>query len=240
MGYCVQRYIQNLSLFVLLWLPFPFLIDFIQFKNFIMFSLVLYSSIYVTRNGILPKSYGMFILYLATLFHSGAWIFFAVIPLSFFKVSKIVKLVPFMIAFSWIFGFLLYFSSLSTKFINFLSQYTASITNREVLLERVGGIYVPRFWQIFLFWIAITMFVLMVTKIVSLGIELQENLKILKPLLLFSIVGLLVIPLVTIQWDYTRIMRNSFVFAEIIYVGKLSTLNCIKDLKENKDFPSVQ
>lgn len=62
MGYCVQRYIQNLSLFVLLWLPFPFLIDFIQFKNFIMFSLVLYSSIYVTRNGILPKSYGMFIL----------------------------------------------------------------------------------------------------------------------------------------------------------------------------------
>ncbi|MEI3623618.1 EpsG family protein [Lactococcus lactis subsp. lactis] len=110
MGYCVQRYIQNLSLFVLLWLPFPFLIDFIQFKNFIMFSLVLYSSIYVTRNGILPKSYGMFILYLATLFHSGAWIFFAVIPLSFFKVSKIVKLVPFIIVFSWIFGFLLYFT----------------------------------------------------------------------------------------------------------------------------------
>lgn len=27
--------------------------------------------------------------------------FFAVIPLSFFKVSKIVKLVPFMIVFSW-------------------------------------------------------------------------------------------------------------------------------------------
>lgn len=177
MGYCVQRYIQNLSLFVLLWLPFPFLIDFIQFKNFIMFSLVLYSSIYVTRNGILPKSYGMFILYLATLFHSGAWIFFAVIPLSFFKVSKIVKLVPFMIVFSWIFGFLLYFTSLSTKFINFISQYTASITNREVLVDRVGGIYVQRFWQIFLFWIAITMFVLMVTKIVSLGIELQKNLK---------------------------------------------------------------
>ncbi|MFK5275568.1 hypothetical protein ACI3RH_00860 [Lactococcus lactis] len=103
--------------------------------------------------------------------------FFAVIPLSFFKVSKIVKLVPFMIVFSWIFGFLLYFTSLSTKFINFISQYTASITNREVLVDRVGGIYVQRFWQIFLFWIAITMFVLMVTKIVSLGIELQKNLK---------------------------------------------------------------
>ncbi|WP_273711773.1 EpsG family protein [Leuconostoc mesenteroides] len=236
MGYCVQRYIQNLSLFVLLWLPFPFLIDVIQFRNFIMFSLVLYSSIYVTRNGILPKSYGMFILYLATLFHSGAWIFFAVIPLSFFKVSKIVKLVPFMIVFSWIFGFLLYFTSLSTKFINFLSQYTASITNREVLVDRVGGIYVPRFWQIFLFWIAITMFVLMVTKIVSLGIELQENLKILKPLLLFSIVGLLVIPLVTIQWDYTRIMRNSFVFAEIIYVWKIEHSEFHKKLEREQGF----
>lgn len=89
MGYCVQRYIQNLSLFVLLWLPFPFLIDFIQFKNFIMFSLVLYSSIYVTRNGILPKSYGMFILYLATLFHSGAWIFLLSFPYLFLRYQKL-------------------------------------------------------------------------------------------------------------------------------------------------------
>ncbi len=40
-----------------------------------------------------------------------------------------------MIVFSWIFGFLLYFTSLSTKFINFISQYTASITNREVLVD---------------------------------------------------------------------------------------------------------
>lgn len=89
MGYCVQRYIQNLSLFVSLWLPFPFLIDFIQFKNFIMFSLVLYSSIYVTRNGILPKSYGMFILYLATLFHSGAWIFLLSFPYLFLRYQKL-------------------------------------------------------------------------------------------------------------------------------------------------------
>ncbi len=77
--------------------------------------------------------------------------FFAVIPLSFFKVSKIVKLVPFMIVFSWIFGFLLYLTSLSTKFINFISQYTASITNREVLVDRVGGIYVQRFGRYFYF-----------------------------------------------------------------------------------------
>lgn len=220
-GFSVQKYIQNISLFVLLWLPFPFLIDVIQFRNFLMMSLVLYSSIYILKSNILSKSYGVFVLYAATLFHSGAWIFFLVIPLSFFKISKIIKLVPVMIMFSWVLGFLLYFTPLASKLITLLSKYIMSVTNREALADRVGGIYVPRFWQIFLFWVAITIFVLIVTKIVSRGIDMQENLNILKPLLLFSVVSLLVIPLVTMQWDYTRIMRNSFIFAEIAYIWKI-------------------
>lgn len=48
--------------------------------------------------------------------------------------------------------------------------------------------------------------------------------------------GLLVIPLVTIQWDYTRIMRNSFVFAEIIYVWKIEHSEFHKKLEREQGF----
>ncbi|ABJ62520.1 EpsG family protein [Leuconostoc mesenteroides] len=224
-GYSVQHYIQNISLFVVLWLPFPFLIDVIQFRNFLMFSLVLYSSIYLTRHNLFLKSYGIFLLYMATLFHSGAWIFFIVIPVSFIKVSKVVKFVPMLLCVSWVAGLLLYFTSLSTKVIDFLSKYSVSLTNREVLVNRVGGIYVPRFWQIFMFWIAITLFVIVINNIVSLESRQTKNSEKIFPLLLFSLVGLLVIPLITLQWDYTRIMRNAFVFSEILYIWNLEQKN---------------
>ncbi len=74
------------------------------------------------------------------------------------------------------------------------------------MVDRVGGIYVQRFGRYFILDCDYNVCINGYKNSFSWN-RVTENLK-FETTFAVSIVGLLVIPLVTIQWDYTRIMRN--------------------------------
>lgn len=214
----VYRFTHDLSKFWAIYILFPFFMDIIQIRNFLMMSFVILASSFLVNINF--KNVLLFLIFttIGSSFQSAGYFFY--IPLIFllFRNNRVVKKL-----FVGVIGLFCFLSLISRSIVYAIIAKATSIIGAESVIttklsnytnDSVNFGFLP-------YWILIILSYFIVRysmkNILNDGLE-KANLEKLKVIEAFSLTSLVSLPLIMVSLDFYRISRNVFPLVIIAFV----------------------
>lgn len=202
----VRTFIKNnSSLFFVLYIIYPFFLDIVQIRNFIVMSILIYASHFLLNNDLKGKAKFLLCIIIASSFQLIAILYLPLLFATQIKNRKVQK-----ILFAIFLSFLI-LVSFNNSFIDYISNFIIKYSNIEkmefIFSKRVNfGFLIPFLLQIF-----ISIFLTISKKIIDNGTNFEDNsleIQYFNLIYAVNIISYLYIPFYMISSNFIRILRN--------------------------------
>ncbi|MDI6667228.1 EpsG family protein [Leuconostoc falkenbergense] len=212
----VIRLTKQVSLFMMLYLFFPFLNDVSNVRNTFMIFIVFLASTFMVKKRYIPIAVGLILL--STTMQTTGYLYLLSVPLIMLPLKKLIKFSQILLVLAGVVFFMILVaghSSLITNALVFaLSHSTRGNIDQMVgafsggtLKVRAVGIFLAYLFEMLVFY----------RYILKHGYSDQIESKI-KIMFVFSVIGMLGVPAVAWNLAFERILRNTFIF----FIGAVS------------------
>lgn len=210
--------------FMALYFIYPFFLDLIQIRNFIMMTLVVYASHFLLKKTYYNVLLALLFILIGASFQSLGLLFILVVPLFLFDNHQLCKL--FIIVFVFICSVMIMVPQISSGILNMLTSLKIPGLEHlaEYFVQKVRYGYMP-FWIFSIFNICWTYFSL--RYLTEKQLATSEQRKIILLAFNFIAVGIVTMPFYTFEFSFARALRD---IAPFTFITFLNT----KDMLERK------
>lgn len=212
----VIRLTKQVSLFMMLYLFFPFLNDVSNVRNTFMIFIVFLASTFMVKKRYIPIAVGLILL--STTMQTTGYLYLLSVPLIMLPLKKLIKFSQILLVLAGVVFFMILVaghSSLITNALVFVLSHSTRGNIDQIVGAFSGGTLKVRAVGIFLAYL----FEMLVfyRYILKYGYSDQIESKI-KIMFVFSVIGILGVPAVAWNLAFERILRNTFIF----FIGSVS------------------
>lgn len=209
----IRRFAANPHYVYLLYFIYPFLLDIVQVRNFLMMSIIIYSIKHLVEGSNKSKLKFLMLFLIAFSIHSSAILYF---PLVFINNDRKNNLIAIMPIFIMLFSLIVF---LNGNQIPFVQSMISFITGNEYIaswFEKNTDTGFLLFWAMQL----ITLLMIYISKKIAFKNEgnlSTKELRFINLIFWISIIELIWLPLYMISIEFTRLMRNLFILNYIVF-----------------------
>lgn len=233
-GVCL--FTKKVALFAGLYGITVFFNDATQIRNLMMISLVILGAGLFARKNKVSKVTGIIALFFATQFHDLGFVYLIIIPIfGFFNMKTLRKIYTYAVGILFFLGFFFSIGNKS-KIVQLISQFLTSFSSRSSSAENVVNNFGRgnSLSNVILVWCSLALFsITLIILLDAVSGVIPENSVKAKILFLGSATAMIVVYLILLAPDYSRISRNSFLFLLLLLCFVLENKRFTRELKPN-------